>query len=76
MTTQPLLSTGLSGVREGIQRANDAAARIAENGAGGNLSELTEAVVELRAAELQVKASARVIEAADRTLGSVIDILA
>ncbi len=76
MATQPLLNTGLQGVREGLQRANDAATRIAGSGATGDLQSLTEAVVDLRAAELQVKVSAKVIDAAGQTLGTLIDVLA
>ncbi len=76
MATQPLLSTGLQGVREGLQRANDAATRIAGSGATGDLESITEAVVDLRVAELQVKASAKVIETAEQTLGTIIDVLA
>ena len=76
MATQPLLNTGLQGVREGLQRANDAATRIAGSGATGDLESITEAVVDLRAAELQVKASAKVIDTAGQTLGTLIDVLA
>jgi hypothetical protein len=76
MATQPLLNAGLQGVRDGLLRANDAATRIAGSGASGDLESITEAAIDLRAAELQVKASARVVDAAGQTLGTIIDVLA
>ena len=59
-----------------MRRGNCAATRIAGAGATGALESITEAVVDLRVAELQVKASAKVIETAGQTLGTIIDVLA
>lgn len=70
MSINSVVSTGVHGVQLGIERANQAGERIARSGA-----ENAEAV-ELRLGELQVKASAKVVEVGDSMLGSVIDIQA
>lgn len=76
MATNPIGQAGLQGVRDGLVRAQDAATRIAGASVGGNLDQIVEAAVDLRAAQQQVQASARVIEAENNTVGRLIDILA
>lgn len=64
------LDAAVAGMNKGIQKANDAAARIAR-GAGDS-----EALTDLTQSEHQVQASARSAEAADKTLGSLLDVKA
>ncbi len=44
--------------------------------AGGALADITEAIVQLKVGEHQVKASAEVIRTADEILGTIVDITA
>ncbi len=76
MSTVSVGQAGWNGIRDGMARAQDAATRIASGAAAGEPAELVDAVVELEAAEQQVQASARVVEAGNRTLGALLDVLA
>jgi hypothetical protein len=77
MASNPISQAGVQGLRDSLSRAADAAARISEaSSTTTSPADIAEAAVDLEAAELQAKASAKVIETAERTLGSLIDILA
>ena len=76
MATNSIGQTGFEGLRRGLLLAQDAASRIAQSSVNGNLDELTEALVDLKAAELQSKASAKVIESANEAVGTLIDVIA
>ena len=75
MAANSIGQAGLQGLRDGLLRAQDAASRIAGSSVSGNLDEITAAAVDLKTAELQVRASGRVIEAENRAVGGLIDIL-
>jgi hypothetical protein len=77
MASNPISQAGVQGLRDSLSRAADAAARISQaSSTATSPADIAEAAVDLQAAELQAKASAKVIETAERTLGSLIDILA
>jgi len=77
MTSTSISQIGLQGLLDSQQRAQDAASRIVQAGTtGGSTQDIVEAVVDLKSAELEAKAAARVIETANRTVGSLIDVLA
>lgn len=76
MAVGPIAQSGVQGVREGFVRAQDAAERIAGSSLSSGLDDIVEAAVDLEAAELQVKASTRLIEAENNTVGHLIDIFA
>lgn len=78
------LAAGLQGVQTGIANANQAARDIAnaatarpgeQQGKDVNAT-ITQAAVELKVSENQVKASAAVVRTADEVLGTLIDIKA
>lgn len=74
-----LLATGLHGVQTGITHANQAARDIVSATTEEHPAttvNLTDAIVELKVSEHQVKASAAVIKTADEVLGTLIDIKA
>jgi hypothetical protein len=77
MATTPIGQAGLQGLRNSLELAQDAANRIVQATAegGGSVADVAEAVVDLKAAELAATASARVLETANRTAGTLIDIL-
>ncbi len=76
-----LLNAGLSGIENGLKNAQKSAEEIVQSTVGVGekdkpATDLAEAAVNLKASELQVKASAKVIQVADETLGTLIDTLA
>ena len=73
-----ILSIGVQGVQAGLARANLAASDIVKAGLDdtGSGPGLTSSLVELKAGEIAVKASAAVIKSADETMGTLIDIKA
>lgn len=71
-----VLSTGVQGLQAGIGRANQAAGQIARAGTSQEGGDLATSLVDLKASEQQVKASAAVIKTADDMLGTLIDTLA
>lgn len=74
-----VLNAGVNGIQAGLkgaQKAADDIASIGTKGEGNALSDLSTAAVELKTSELQVKASAKVVEAADGMLGTLIDTMA
>lgn len=76
MNTQAVSQAGWSGIREGMRQADDAAARIASAATRREPSELGDALVQLGLAEQQAVASARVVEAGNDTLGTLLDTFA
>lgn len=78
MSIGSVLSTGLQGVQTGLNQANKAAGEIARFGttAGNSIGDLTTSLVNLKAGELQTKASAAVVKTADQVLGTLIDVRA
>ncbi|GHF99643.1 hypothetical protein [Thalassotalea marina] len=56
------------------QQVNDQT--VEQNTGSGDLSDLNQSIVEMRVAEYQAKASAKVIETADETLGTLLDVTA
>lgn len=77
-TIGSVLQTGINGIQRGMRGANEAASDIAKVGiepTGDNATtEIADAAVNLKLSELQVKASARVVQAADDMIGSILDI--
>lgn len=74
MMINSVLSAGMQGLQAGVNRANQAGGRIAQSSASSD--DLAPPIVDLKISELQVKASANVIKAADQMLGALIDIKA
>ena len=76
MAINSIIQSGLQGVQQGLASAEAAASRIAAPPSDQFVENLTEATVELLQAELQTRASARVLEAAGETLGTLVDTFA
>lgn len=81
-----LLQIGVSGVQSGLRNAQKASEDIVKSSVGvgeqgvadgtlngGPVADIATAAVELSLSELQVKASAKVIQVADETIGTLID---
>ncbi|PHS67605.1 MAG: hypothetical protein COB23_10205 [Methylophaga sp.] len=74
MSTIPAFQSGLSGIQSGIQSLNKNAAKIASADALQSGAGITEALINLNSDKLQVQASAKVIEASNAAIGSILDI--
>jgi len=75
ITAGNALNSALSGMQSGKEQIADAAHRIARSG-GDNGESLTEAMVDLKLGEHQVKANAAVFKSVRDMEDSVLDILA
>jgi hypothetical protein len=67
------IDQGLIGIAAGFERLDTAAARIARDGAEGDLAG---SMIELMQARQQVRASVAVVRTADETIGTLLDVLA
>ena len=74
MSTLPAIQSAIAGVQSGLQSINNNSAKIANASSPASNGDITEPLVNLLRDEQQVKASAKVIEAADSMLGSILDI--
>lgn len=72
MATIPALQSAYLGVQSGLQSAAGSSAEVAS--AGSNGSDLTAPLVALSQAELQVAASAKVLQTSNDMIGSLLDI--
>ncbi len=79
-TIGSVLQTGINGIQRGVGQANQAASDIAKTGidkSNDNVTtDIAESAVDLKMSEIQVKASAKVVRAADEMLGTILDITA
>lgn len=81
MEIRPAFQSGIEGFQRATQRAAEASQQIAQAGLTETEStqpeqDLVKPVVELKQAEQQAAASAKVIETENRVLGSLLDIRA
>ena len=72
MATIPAVQSAYLGVQSGLQSAARSSAEIAS--AGSNGGDLTTPLVALNQAELQVAASAKVLQTSNDMIGSLLDI--
>jgi len=77
-TIGSVLQTGINGIQRGVRSANEAASDIAKIGIEPDndnaTTDIADAAVNLKQSEIQVKASAKVVKAADEMIGSILDI--
>lgn len=79
MSAISLLRSGLAGFQKATTDAQRSASSIASSAdlsKSSTSTDLTEALVTLKQAEIQAQASAKVIAAADETMGSLLDEMA
>jgi len=77
MVVSSLFSSGLEGIQKGVQGMNQNAHRIANIGTEDgpqNLGEIAGEMVGLKENQLQVEASAKVLEVNNEVLGTLINI--
>lgn len=73
MSINSIMLRGAQGIQAGVNRSEGAAGRIA---GGVDSGDFAASMVGLRSSEIQVKASANVVKAADEMLGTLIDLRA
>ena len=75
MAVGSVFGNGLMGVQKGWDTINKSSAQIAKVGTSGDPGrDITTGSIGLMQGKLQVQASAKVLETANKTLGSIIDI--
>jgi hypothetical protein len=67
------INQALAGLNAGFDQMNRAAAKIARDGAGGDLEAN---IVSMMEARQNVRANSTVVRTADKTIGTLIDVLA
>ena len=73
MAIGSVLNNGVAGIQKGLYDMNKASADIAKVGTSEDPAvDLTESAVSLLNSKVQVEASAKVVETAHKTLGSII----
>lgn len=74
------LQSGLQGIHRGLNQLNQHAAEIASakqlDPATASNTDLTRSLVGLKQSEIQVAISAKVLGAADETIGTLLDVMA
>ena len=78
MNIDSTAALGLMGVQKGMQGMRESAASLASAGqaAASDPNSATEALVALKQHAMQVEISAKVIDQANETLGTLLDVLA
>ncbi len=82
MRVDSILNSGVKGFQQATERANQAAQEIASQSVsdaskeGINQKDLVESLVDLKVAEHDAKANAKVIETAGELIGSLLDVKA
>ncbi len=76
MNIDATTAAGLAGIQKGMQGMHESAATIASAGASGDAKTMTEAMVALQMQATQVEASAKAVDLASDTIGTLIDVLA
>ncbi len=74
MSTIPALQSGLNGINSGLQRLNENAAKIASTDTIENNADVTKPLVNMISDKQQVQASAKIIEANNAMIGTILDI--
>lgn len=79
MSSITAINQGISAIQAGMSGLRADASAIAsatQQGSAASTQDLTRPLINLKQDELQVAAGAKVIEAADKTLGSLLDVKA
>ncbi len=74
MTVNPI-TTGVQAYTSAVQRAQNSATEIAQSSLNGNHADLAGPLVELKAAEQQASAAAKIIEVEKSQIGTLLDVL-
>ncbi len=76
MAINSISLAGMSALRESVVRAQDAAVKVAQAGEPEDQTTLIESLLELQQAKQDARIAARVVDAGDNLVGTLIDTLA
>ncbi len=76
MAINSISLSGMAALRDSVVRAQDAANKVAQAGEPDGKSGIIESLVELQQAKLDARVAARVVDAGDQMVGTLIDTLA
>ena len=76
MAINSISLTGMSALRDSVVRAQDAATKVAQAGEPDDQTTLVESLLELQQARQDARLAARVVDAGDSMVGTLIDTLA
>ena len=76
MAINSISLVGMSALRDSVVRAQDAAAKVAQTGEPEDQTTLIESLLELQQAKQDARIAARVVDAGDNLVGTLIDTLA
>ncbi|MBL1278516.1 MAG: hypothetical protein COB30_020780 [Ectothiorhodospiraceae bacterium] len=68
------LNSGINGITQGLSNFRRDASTIAQ-AVDGQPADIASALVDIKRDSLQIQASSKVVEAVDKTLGSLLDVL-
>ena len=67
------MNSAMTGIQNGLSGMRKNAMEIAKMGPSMSTEQLTTSIVDLKSNEIQVQASAKVLETVDKTIGSLLD---
>ena len=67
------MNSAMAGIQTGLEGMRKNAMEIARSGPSLSTEQLTTSIVDLKSNQLQVQASAKVLETVDKTIGSLFD---
>ena len=76
MAINSISLAGMSALRDSVVRAQDAAVKVAQAGEPEDQTTLIESLLELQQAKQDARIAARVVDAGDNLVGTLIDTLA
>lgn len=76
MAINPISLAGMAALRDSVVRAQDAATKVAQAGEPDSQTTLIESLLELQQAKQDARVAARVVDAGDSMVGTLIDTLA
>jgi hypothetical protein len=76
MAINSISLAGVSALRDSVVRAQDAAAKVAQAGEPDDQMTLIESLLELQQAKQDTRLAARIVDAGDNLVGTLIDTLA
>lgn len=76
MAINSISLVGMSALRDSVVRAQDAATKVAQAGGSEDQTTLVESLLELQQAKQDARVAARVVDAGDSMVGTLIDTLA
>lgn len=76
MAINSISLSGMAALRDSVVRAQDAATKVAQSGEPDGKAGIIDSLLELQQAKMDARIAARVVDAGDQMVGTLIDTLA